>query len=100
MGHTLRHAAPSEYICLSFAALTVLHCFMVRLTFFVHTWETKPSNETQQNQRQAAETKTKSKNQLNTMCCNSFHLMKGVEPQWNYGYSGASVGHHVGHKES
>lgn len=34
------------------------------------------------------------------MCCNSFHLMKGVEPQWNYGYSGASVGHHVGHKES
>jgi len=48
--------------------------------FFVHTWETKPSNKTASEQ---------TKKQLNTMCCNSFHLMKGVEPQWNYGgYSG------------
>jgi len=33
----------------------------------------------------------KKKSQLNTVCCNSFHLMKGVEPQWNYGYSGSPM---------
>lgn len=63
---------------LSFAALTVLHCFMASLTFCSHMGN------------KAIKTNKKIKEKPNTRCCNSFHITKGVEPQWNYLYSGAS----------